>query len=83
VLLVAIAFAAAGMRGRNAPSSGHRTVVGLMPKAKGDPYFVSCRKGAEEAAKALGVDLIWDGLPSSIRPSRTKWSKAGLRKAST
>ena len=33
----------------------------MMPKAKGDPYFVSCRAGAEEAAKELGVDLIWDG----------------------
>jgi len=33
----------------------------MMPKAKGDPYFVSCRKGAEEAAKELGIDLIWDG----------------------
>jgi rhamnose transport system permease protein len=33
----------------------------MMPKAKGDPYFVSCRAGAEEAAKELGVELIWDG----------------------
>ena len=33
----------------------------MMPKAKGDPYFVSCRAGAEEAARELGVDLIWDG----------------------
>ena len=33
----------------------------MMPKAKGDPYFISCRAGAEEAAKELGVDLIWDG----------------------
>jgi rhamnose transport system permease protein len=33
----------------------------MMPKAKGDPYFVSARAGAEEAAKELGVDLIWDG----------------------
>jgi rhamnose transport system permease protein len=32
-----------------------------MPKAKGDPYFISCRLGAEEAAKELNVDLIWDG----------------------
>jgi len=32
-----------------------------MPKAKGDPYFVSCRAGAEEAARELGVDLLWDG----------------------
>ncbi len=42
----------------NAP---HRPVIAMMPKAKGDPYFVSCRKGAEEAANELGVDLIWDG----------------------
>jgi ABC-type sugar transport system substrate-binding protein len=40
---------------------GHHTVIAMMPKAKGDPYFVSCRAGAEEAAKELGVELIWDG----------------------
>jgi rhamnose transport system permease protein len=43
----------------------HRPVIAVMPKAKGDPYFVSCRKGAEEAARELGVDLIWDG-PTSL-----------------
>ena len=43
----------------------HRPVVAVMPKAKGDPYFVSCRAGAEEAAQELGVDLIWDG-PTSL-----------------
>ena len=26
-------------------------VIAMMPKAKGDPYFVSCRAGAEEAAR--------------------------------
>jgi rhamnose transport system substrate-binding protein/rhamnose transport system permease protein len=35
--------------------------VALMPKNKGNPYFVSCRKGAEEAAKELGITLLWDG----------------------
>jgi rhamnose transport system permease protein len=38
-----------------------RAVIAMMPKAKGDPYFASCRVGAEEAAKDLGVELIWDG----------------------
>ncbi len=38
-----------------------RPVIAMMPKAKGDPYFISCRAGAEEAAKELGVELIWDG----------------------
>jgi rhamnose transport system permease protein len=45
----------------SAGAGGHRLVIAMMPKAKGDPYFVSCRGGAEEAARELGVDLIWDG----------------------
>jgi len=44
-----------------AAGAGHRPTIAVMPKAKGDPYFVSCRVGAEEAAKELGVDMIWDG----------------------
>jgi len=47
------------------PASNHRKVIAVMPKAKGDPYFVSCRAGAEEAANELGVELIWDG-PTSL-----------------
>jgi rhamnose transport system substrate-binding protein len=46
-----------------------RTVIAMMPKAKGDPYFVSCRVGAEEAAAELGVDLIWDG-PTGLDAAR-------------
>ena len=44
-----------------AAKSGKRPVVAMMPKSKGDPYFISCRAGAEEAAGEAGVDLIWDG----------------------
>lgn len=56
---------------RTMPAAGattaahHTPVIAVMPKAKGDPYFVSCRIGAEEAAKQLGVELIWDG-PTSL-----------------
>jgi len=39
----------------------------MMPKAKGDPYFISCKQGAEEAAKELGVELLWDG-PTDLDP---------------
>jgi rhamnose transport system permease protein len=42
-------------------TAGRRPVIAMMPKAKGDPYFISCRAGAEEAAKELGVELLWDG----------------------
>lgn len=46
-----------------------RITIAVMPKAKGDPYFISCRKGAEEAAKELGANLIWDG-PTIIDPAK-------------
>ena len=36
-----------------------KTVIAMMPKAKGDPYFISCKQGAEDAAKELGVELLW------------------------
>ena len=51
------------------PSSTAPVVVGMMPKAKGDPYFVSCRQGADEAAKESAVDLIWDG-PTELDPAK-------------
>jgi rhamnose transport system permease protein len=50
-------------------SAQGRPVIAMMPKAKGDPYFISCRAGAEEAAKELDVDLIWDG-PTSLDAAR-------------
>jgi rhamnose transport system permease protein len=41
----------------------------MMPKAKGDPYFISARQGAEAAAKALGAELLWDG-PTDLDPAK-------------
>jgi rhamnose transport system substrate-binding protein len=52
-----------------APGGARRPVIAMMPKAKGDPYFVSCRVGAEEAAQELGVELIWDG-PTGLDAAR-------------
>jgi ribose/xylose/arabinose/galactoside ABC-type transport system permease subunit/ABC-type sugar transport system substrate-binding protein len=46
-------------------AADHRLTIAVMPKAKGDPYFISARAGAEEAARELGVDLLWDG-PTSL-----------------
>ena len=52
-----------------AGGTARKQVIAMMPKAKGDPYFVSCRAGAEEAARELGVELIWDG-PTSLEPAK-------------
>jgi rhamnose transport system permease protein len=49
--------------------NGKKTVVAMMPKAKGDPYFISCQAGAEEAAKELGAELLWDG-PTDLDPAK-------------
>jgi rhamnose transport system permease protein len=65
--------------GARARSPGARPVIAMMPKAKGDPYFVSCRVGAEEAARELGVELIWDG-PTGLDENRAGISTV-LRKA--
>ena len=49
--------------------NGRKPVIAMMPKAKGDPYFVSCKQGADEAAKELGVELLWDG-PTDLDPAK-------------
>lgn len=51
------------------PATGRPLVIAMMPKAKGDPYFASCRIGAEEAAAELGIELIWDG-PTGLDAAR-------------
>jgi rhamnose transport system permease protein len=42
----------------SATTTGRKPVIAMMPKAKGDPYFVSCKQGADEAAITRGVDVI-------------------------
>jgi ABC-type sugar transport system substrate-binding protein len=66
VLLFALfAFAGCGDRG-----GGPRPLtVAMMPKNKGNPYFVSCHQGAQEAAAELGVKLLWDG-PTETDPAK-------------
>jgi rhamnose transport system permease protein len=50
-------------------TGARKPVVAMMPKAKGDPYFISCRQGADEAAQELGVELLWDG-PTDLDPAK-------------
>lgn len=60
----------AGSQNATLPTANNRrTVIAMMPKAKGDPYFISCKQGADEAAKELGVELLWDG-PTDLDPAK-------------
>ena len=50
-------------------TSPTRVTVAMMPKSKGNSYFIACRKGAEEAAQELNVNLLWDG-PTDPDPAK-------------
>ena len=69
LLVVAVAGGVVRVGRRGTSPGKHRTVIAVLPKAKGDPYFISARAGAEEAARELGVELIWDG-PTSLDASQ-------------
>ena len=48
---------------------GKKLTIALMPKSKGNAYFVSCKIGADKAAKELGVGLLFDG-PTDPDPAK-------------
>ena len=59
---------------RSGPAGGagppdRNVTIAMMPKSKGNAYFIACQRGAEEAAGELGVDLIWDG-PTDPDPAK-------------
>ena len=67
--------AGAGAGGRATPK--RRTGDRDDAQGKGNPYFISCRAGAEEAAQELGVELIWDG-PDRPRPRQAERARREL-----
>ncbi len=42
-----------------------KLMITMMPKAKGNAYFISCKAGADKAARELGVELLFDGPTDS------------------
>ncbi len=60
---------AASSERQRAGTPARPITVAMMPKSKGNAYFIACRKGAEEAARELGVKLIWDG-PTDPDPAK-------------
>ncbi len=62
---------------------GKKITICMLPKKKGLPYFTTCAKGAEEAAKELGnVELIYDG-PTDGSPEKAasmvdRWTLRGV-----
>jgi len=46
-----------------------KVTIALLPKSKGNQYFVTCEKGARKAAEELGVELLFDG-PTNTDPAK-------------
>jgi len=55
--------------GSASTGGGKKLIIALMPKSKGNAYFISCKKGAEKAAQELGVELLFDG-PTDPDPAK-------------
>ena len=67
-------FALVGCNKSTEPATGpvqatKKITLALMPKSKGNAYFISCKKGADKAAHELQVELIFDG-PTDPDPAR-------------
>ena len=65
-----------------APASGAKLTIAMLPKSKGNGYFLSAAKGAQKAADALGDKLLFDG-PTQTDPAKQNeivenWINAGV-----
>ncbi|MGH7972812.1 MAG: autoinducer 2 ABC transporter substrate-binding protein, partial [Limisphaerales bacterium] len=70
LLLTACLLFGCGKSGDSGASNQPKKLtIALMPKSKGNAYFISCKSGAERAAKELGVDLLFDG-PTDPDPAK-------------
>jgi ABC-type sugar transport system substrate-binding protein len=76
VLLAAFAVFSGCNKSAESPASGaassksaKKLTIALLPKSKGNAYFISCQKGAQKAAAELGDELIFDG-PTGTDPAK-------------
>ena len=73
LLALAVVSLVLGCKPASAPETGaaggQKVTVAFMPKSKGNAYFMSCRQGADAAAKELGIELIFDG-PTDPDPAK-------------
>jgi ABC-type sugar transport system substrate-binding protein len=68
ILTCAAAIFLSGCNSKPSNSNGKLT-IGLLPKSKGNQYFVTCEKGARLAAADLGAELLFDG-PTNTDPAK-------------
>jgi len=62
--VAAVAFGAAAILGAGAANAqGKKLTIALIPGLTTDAFYITMRKGAEAAAKALGAEVLFQGAP--------------------
>lgn len=71
--LASLALAGCGKSADTKPATdsggAKKPVIAFLPKSRGNAYFISCKKGADAAAKDLGIELTFDA-PSNPDPAK-------------
>jgi rhamnose transport system substrate-binding protein len=70
-LIGALSFTLGCKDSASTPASGTLR-VGIMPKLIGIEYFNACEAGAREAAKELGIEVIFDGPTTDSHDGQVK-----------
>ena len=61
--LAAIAFGVAALLASAQAQAQKKYTIALIPGLTTDAFYITMRKGAEAAAKAVGADLVFQGAP--------------------
>jgi ribose transport system substrate-binding protein len=62
-LVACVALFAAGLSPKVASAADKQYTVALIPGLTTDAFYITMRKGAEQAAKSLGINLVFQGAP--------------------
>ena len=61
--LAALSVGVSAMLGAGAAQAQKKFTIALVPGLTTDAFYITMRKGAEAAAKAVGADLVFQGAP--------------------
>lgn len=61
-------------------NSGKQITIGFVPGMTTDPFFISMEVGAEQEAKKLGVNLVWEGASQYSPSQQTPYINAMVTK---
>ncbi len=78
-LVLVIGCSQPDQNGAGTDSESGEIVVAMMPKLTNIDYFDACHQGAKQAAKELGVTLIYDGPTSASGEEQNKYMDTWIR----